>query len=83
MNANLNVIIGVEMLCAAQGIEFRAPLKTSPELQKVMARIRADVPAISDDRFMAGDMQTAADLVKTGVLSQASGLKASIDEVRV
>ncbi|KPB01822.1 histidine ammonia-lyase [Ahrensia marina] len=83
MNANLNVIIGVEMLCAAQGIEFRAPLKTSPELQKVIARIRADIPAVTDDRFMAGDMQAAADLVKTGVLSQASGLTASIDEVRV
>lgn len=83
MNANLNVIIGVEMLCAAQGIEFRAPLKTSPELQKVIARIRADIPAITDDRFMAGDMQAAADLVKTGALSQASGLTVSIDEVRV
>jgi histidine ammonia-lyase len=29
MNANLSVILGVEALCAAQGIDFRAPLTTS------------------------------------------------------
>ena len=34
MNRNLNTIIGVELMCAAQGIEFRAPLKTSPSLGK-------------------------------------------------
>ena len=35
MNANLNTILGVEAICAAQGIEFRAPLKTSAPLQRV------------------------------------------------
>ena len=37
MNNNLNVILGVELICAAQGIGFRAPLSTSPMLQAVIA----------------------------------------------
>lgn len=82
MNANLNVIIGVEMLCAAQGIEFRSPLKTSPELQQVIEKIRTKIPAVKEDRFMADDMQCAADLVQEGALSKAAGLMATIDEVQ-
>ena len=39
--ANLNVILGVEAICAAQGIDFRAPLQTSAPLQAVVARLRA------------------------------------------
>ena len=42
MNRNLNAILGVELLAACQGIEFRAPLLTSPRLQAVLARRRAD-----------------------------------------
>jgi len=81
MNANLNVIIGVEILCAAQGIEFRAPLKTSPDLQKVMERIRSDIPAIKQDRFMAVDMQLMATLVADGEPTKAAGLVALIDGI--
>ena len=71
MNANLNVIVGVEMLCATQGIEFRAPLKTSPDLQNVIERIRADIPSITADRFMASDIECIASLVRRGELSSA------------
>lgn len=63
MNANLNVILGVEAMCAAQGIEFRAPLRTSPALQRAVARLRADVARVEEDRFMASDIARAAALV--------------------
>ena len=68
MNRNLNVIIGVEVMCAAQGIEFRAPLTTSPVLQQVMKTLRENVPAVGADRFMADDIQQAAGLVADGTL---------------
>ena len=68
MNSNLNVILGVEVMCAAQGIEFRAPLATSPVLQQVMKTLRKSVPAVGADRFMAGDIQLAAGLVADGTL---------------
>ncbi|RMD92344.1 MAG: histidine ammonia-lyase, partial [Alphaproteobacteria bacterium] len=41
MVGNLNPILGVELLCAAQGVEFRAPLETSAPLRRVLARLRA------------------------------------------
>ena len=66
MNANLNVILGVELLCAAQGVEFRAPLKTSPCLQRLIDRLRAVVPALAEDRYMADDLSRVADMVRAG-----------------
>lgn len=83
MNANLNVIVGVEMLCATQGIEFRAPLKTSPDLQNVIERIRADIPSITADRFMASDIECIASLVRRGELSSAANVGAITEEVVV
>jgi histidine ammonia-lyase len=69
---NLNVILGVEALCAAQGVEHRAPLRTSTALQRVITRLRADVPALQDDRFIAPDLAAAARLVASGDLARAT-----------
>jgi histidine ammonia-lyase len=73
MVANLERILGIEALCAAQGIGFRAPLTTSPMLQEVIARLRADVPPLGEDRFLAPDLEAAAQLVRSGALVAASG----------
>jgi len=66
MNANLNTILGVELMCAAQGIEFRAPLKTSKPLQAVMARMRQNIPTLKQDRYLAPDIAAASDLIANG-----------------
>jgi histidine ammonia-lyase len=71
---NLNVILGVEAICAAQGIGFRAPLQTSAPLQAVVVRLRRDVAVLGDDRYLAPDLAAAAGLIGTGALAQASGL---------
>ncbi|MGV6805282.1 MAG: histidine ammonia-lyase [Ruegeria sp.] len=71
MVQNLNHILGVELLCAAQGIEFRAPLATSAPLQRVIARVRADIPALGEDRYLAPDLEMAKDLVADGSLLKA------------
>ncbi len=71
MNANLNVILGVELLCAAQGVEFRAPLATSPALQRLMRITRDAVPALGADRYMADDLTRAAALVRDGQVAAA------------
>jgi histidine ammonia-lyase len=72
MNANLSVILGVEAMCGAQGVEFRTPLLTSPALQGVLARFRALVPPIREDRYMADDIARAAAAIAEG--SFADGL---------
>lgn len=66
MVKNLNQIIGVELLCAAQGIECRAPLTTSPILQQVLCRLRKSVKRLEGDRYLAPELVEAADLVGQG-----------------
>ncbi len=72
MNANLSHILGVELLCGAQGIEFRAPLATSAPLQTAIARLRADVPALAEDRFLAPDLERAAGLIASRAVVAAA-----------
>ncbi|WP_185984238.1 histidine ammonia-lyase [Aureimonas mangrovi] len=69
MTQNLASIVGIEALTAAQGLEFRAPLTTSPELARAHAAIRAVVPSLDEDRYMAGDLAAAGDLVASGALA--------------
>ncbi len=68
MARNLSIIHGVEAMCSSEGIEARAPLETSPVLAGVIARLRQDVPALEQDRYLAPDIRAAADLVFSGEL---------------
>ncbi len=74
MVENLNVILGVEAICAAQGVEFRAPLVTSRPLQAVVACLRSRVAPLGDDRFLAPDLSAAAALVGSGDLAGSAGV---------
>lgn len=69
MTDNLFSIVGIEMLTAAQGVELREPLTTSPELQKAIAALRAVVATLDEDRFMAPDLAAASALVADGRLT--------------
>jgi histidine ammonia-lyase len=74
MNGNLSVILGVEAICAAQGIAFRAPLQTSAALNAVITRLRREIPPLTSDRYLAPDLNAAAAMVRCGDLVAASGL---------
>lgn len=74
MMENLNNILGVELLCGAQGIEFRTPLKTSKPLIAAIARLRADVTPLKEDRYLAPDIAKASELIAFGELTAAAGL---------
>jgi histidine ammonia-lyase len=78
MCRNLAAILGVEALCAAQGIGFRAPLRTSPRLQRVIEAIRAEVPPLGQDRLMAPDMERATRMAADGTLLAAAGLEGDL-----
>jgi histidine ammonia-lyase len=58
-------VLGMEYLAAVQGMEFHRPLKSSTILERAVDRLRADVPRLEEDRFLAYDMRDAADLVPT------------------
>jgi histidine ammonia-lyase len=69
MAHNTAVILGIELLAAAQGIDFHRPLKTSPQLEHVHAQLRAQVPFFDADRFFAPDIEAAKQMVLKGELS--------------
>ena len=77
MNANLSVILGVEMLCAAQGVEARAPLKTSSRLQNLLDMLRGEIPSLGEDRYLAPEIETASAMVRAGRVAQAAGVEVS------
>ena len=76
MTENLFGIIGIEALTAAQGVEFRAPLSTSPELARRSPPSAPRCRRLDVDRYMANDLAAAAELVATGALnaSVSSGI---------
>jgi histidine ammonia-lyase len=74
MNKNLNTILGVELMCAAQGVEFRGPLATSPALMRVVAEVRNVIPAIVQDRYLANDIVAAGTMIADGKLVVVAGI---------
>lgn len=49
---NLHYIAAIELMNAAQGIDFRRPLKSSPYIEKVMKAFREEVPFVDEDVVM-------------------------------
>ena len=74
MNKNLSSILSIELLCAVQGIGFRAPLKTSVALQAVIEHVRNDIPALAEDRYMADEIKTAGQMISNGKITGATGM---------
>jgi histidine ammonia-lyase len=66
MAANSAGIVAIELLAAAQGIDFRAPLKTSPRLQEAHGMVRSRVAFYDHDRYFAPDITAAQSLVESG-----------------
>jgi histidine ammonia-lyase len=66
MAANSAGIVAIELLAAAQGIDLRAPLKTSLQLQEAHALVRSRVAFYDHDRYFAPDITAIQALVESG-----------------
>jgi histidine ammonia-lyase len=77
MAANTAGIVAIELLAAAQGIDFRAPLKTSPRLQQVHALVRSKVAFYDHDRYFAPDITAIQSLIESGAFRSYVPLFAS------
>ena len=76
MTNNLGMILGIELLTAAQGLEFRKPLKTSSNLNKVLTELRKSVPTLEKDRSLAPDIEKAELIIRNGSLLEiAKGVR--------
>ena len=73
MAQNTAGVIGIELLAAAQGVEFHAPLSTSKPLEAVVALLREHVPRMDDDRHFHPDIAAAIALVQSGAVTRVSG----------
>ncbi|OWW19478.1 histidine ammonia-lyase [Noviherbaspirillum denitrificans] len=69
MAQNTATIVGIELLAAAQGVDFHRPLRTSPMLSEVHQRLRQRVPFYDKDRLFAPDIEAAKQMVVRGELS--------------
>jgi len=72
MAANTAAVLGIELLAAAQGCDFHAPLQSSPVLERIRAMLRDQVPALADDRYLAPDIDAATELVTSGAIADAA-----------
>jgi len=64
-------VLAIELLCAAQGIDLRRPLRTTPPLEAIHATIRTKVPAMMVDRPIAPDIAAVRELIDDGSLLAA------------
>ena len=62
---NLRSILAIELIGAARCIELRAPLKPAPITGKLYAELRKVVPGFGPDRFMAPELEAAAELLRS------------------
>lgn len=72
MAANATAVIGIELLAAAQGVDFHAPLCSSDALEAVRVALREQVPTLGDDRYFHPDMEAANALVRLGAIIKAA-----------
>ncbi|MGZ5206943.1 MAG: aromatic amino acid lyase, partial [Caldimonas sp.] len=70
MIANTAHILGIELLAAAQGIEFLRPLASSAALESAHALLRERCRAMPADRYLAPDIEQATALVRDGSLAR-------------
>ena len=72
MAENAANVVAIELIAAAQGCDFHAPLASSAPLEQVRARLRERVARLDQDRYLAPDIAAAADLVRSGALAAAA-----------
>lgn len=71
MLKNTAHIVAIELLAAAQGIEFLRPLTSAPGLEGVLRLVRSVSPAMMEDRSLARDMEAVHHLVASGDIGHA------------
>jgi histidine ammonia-lyase len=61
---NVESVLAIELLCAAAGIDFRRPLRSSPSLEATHALIRSEVAALNGDRSLHRDLEVVTSMVR-------------------
>jgi histidine ammonia-lyase len=59
-------VIATELVCACQGLEFHRPLRTTPDLEAAVERVRSYVPRVEEDRSLAEELGGLARALRLG-----------------
>jgi histidine ammonia-lyase len=73
MADNTTGVVAIELMAAAQGVDFRRPLKTSARLQLAMAELRRQVKFLDRDRYLAPDLAASKAIIADGWLRRFLG----------
>jgi histidine ammonia-lyase len=78
--ANTARVLGIELIAAAEALEFHRPLKTSPALEAVHACVREKVAARETDRVLGPEIEAVAELIVSGrILAAAEGVCGTLE----
>jgi histidine ammonia-lyase len=69
---NARKVVAIEMLCAAQGIEYRSPLLPAPGTAAMVGLVRAHVPPLAEDRSLTDEIELVAALIADGSVAAAA-----------
>jgi histidine ammonia-lyase len=72
MATNAANIIAIELMVAAQGCDFHAPLRSSVPLERVRVLVREHVASLDHDRYLAPDIAAIAKLMRSGAIIRAA-----------
>jgi len=80
---NLEKILAIELLCAAQAFDFHKPLKSTPVLDAVHGMVRTKITHASEDRIFADDINKAIEIVKKGEILQVADTQNEQNELKL
>jgi histidine ammonia-lyase len=69
---NVETVLAIELLCAAEGIDYRRPLRTSERLEAVHSLLRSEVPHLETDRALHRDIGCISEMVRDGRIREAA-----------
>lgn len=78
--ANTARILAVELIAAADALEFHRPIESSPALEAAHACVRAHIPPRYEDRVLGPEIETVAELIASGqILDAVEGVCGTLD----
>jgi histidine ammonia-lyase len=70
---NAERLLAIELLCAAQGLDFRAPLKPARRVREAFAVVRGVVQGLGEDRVLSGDIEAVAGALRNAKFDEWRG----------
>jgi histidine ammonia-lyase len=76
---NTSRVIAIELICAAQGIDYRQPTRPGPRASQIWKGIREVVPPLTEDRSISREIEAVSVLIETGSIDQFAGWTSHFD----